>query len=191
MGFSAIFDGLYVDQLIQKKDGDTIIYPHGLLGRGYVLPAGEEPLFRRRMRLMMLVSITLGAAFAMFMLRIAQSDNPISLIDGAAIAGMAVLLFAGLRYYQGRLVAGLEPVAGARPTLRDWLRNARQARPTWTYWASIIFGLVMGLGSAAAIPLGASDGETSVVVSGAIMLVLSILAVIDGGIGITERRRTT
>jgi hypothetical protein len=42
MGLKSIFDGLYVNQLIQKNERDeTIIYPHGMMGRGYVLPSAS------------------------------------------------------------------------------------------------------------------------------------------------------
>ena len=42
-GLTGIFDDIYVKQLFQKNErGETVFYPFGLIGRGYLLPKERE-----------------------------------------------------------------------------------------------------------------------------------------------------
>ena len=188
MGLKSIFDGIYIDQLIQKDDrGETIVYPHGLLGPGYAVPADREPGLRQRLRTVMLVSVAVGLVFGVFLVRAIRSDSMLTPVGWAAISVLAILLFVILRRYQARLTAGLEPVAGPRPSFGEWMRRARQSRPAWTSWFSVIVGSLMGIGSAAAIALGANDGDMTVVIGGIVMAAISTLAAWDGLLGLKER----
>jgi hypothetical protein len=113
MGLKSIFDGLYVNQLIQKNERDeTIIYPHGMIGRGYVLPAEREAQVRDRLRLTMLVALVIGIGFGMTVMRMLDAEPDVSPLIWGAISASAVLLFSSLIYSQSRLATGLQPVAG-------------------------------------------------------------------------------
>jgi len=132
MGLKSIFDGLYIDQLIQKNEqGEFILYPHGLMGRGYLLPADREPAIRQRLRLTMLLSLIVGTMYGLFALRVVESGHVDSLLGWLLVIAIAVLLVGGILFYQSRLADGLEPEPGKQPTTGEWLRRGRKARPTW------------------------------------------------------------
>jgi hypothetical protein len=184
MGLKSIFDGLYVNQLIQKNERDeTIIYPHGMMGRGYVLPAEREAQVRDRLRLTMLVALVIGIGFGMTVMRMLDAEPDVSPLIWGAISASAVLLFSGLIYYQSRLATGLQPVVGPRPSLREWLRRGHQARPAWTYWFSLFAGVFLLTAAAAAI---ASGTGVLVLASGVFLLLIGGLGAVDGVLGLKE-----
>lgn len=190
MGLKNIFDGLYVDQLIQKNErGEIVIYPYGMMGGGYVLPAEREPAMRRRMRLTMLVALILGLVLGVLVLRVAQSENGISPLYWLALIGIGAPLLAAMIYYQRRLAVGLEPVAGPRPSAGEWLRRGRRARPAWTYWLNAVVGVLLVLLAMPVIALGPAQGDMVVTGSGVFLLLLGGLGVWDGTLGLMERAR--
>lgn len=189
MGLRSIFDGIYVDQLIQKNDqGDFTVYPYGIMGRGYVLPADREPHMRQRLRRLMLVSVVAGVVFAMAISRIAGLENAVSPLGWAAIIAIGAALFASLIYYQRRLARGLQHAPGPRPSVGEWLRRGRQSRPTWTYRFGVVAGLFLGLLSVLALGVGAVDGDALVIACSVFLLAISILAIWDGLLGLKDRR---
>jgi hypothetical protein len=190
MGLKSIFDGLYIDQLIQKNEqGEFILYPNGLMGRGYLLPADREPAIRQRLRLTMLLSLIVGTMYGLFALRVVESGHVDSLLGWLLVIAIAVLLVGGILFYQSRLADGLEPVPGKQPTTGEWLRRGRQARPTWTYWFSAIAGALLLLMSVAAIAVGMSDNDYFIVGCGVFLVLVSVLGAWDGVLGLKERSR--
>ncbi len=190
MGLKSIFDGIYVDQLIQKNErGEFVIYPYGIMGGGYVLPAEREPAMRRRMRLTMLVALILGTTLGVLLMRVVQSENAVSPFAWLALVGIGAPLLFAMIYHQRRLAVGLEPAAGPRPSAREWLRGGRRARPSWTYWFSTIVGLLLALLSMGAIGVGIADGDGVVIASGIFLLAISVFSAWDGLLGLNERRR--
>jgi uncharacterized membrane protein YfcA len=191
MGLKSIFDGLYIDQLIQKNDqGEFILYPHGLMGRGYLLPADREPAIRQRLRLTMLLSLIVGTMYGLFALRVVESSHVGSLLGWLLVIAIAVLLVGGILFYQSRLADGLEPVRGKQPSTGEWLRRGRQARPTWTYWVSAVAGVLLLLMSVAAIAVGMSDNDHFIVGCGVFLVLVSVLGAWDGLLGLKERSRS-
>lgn len=189
MSLKSIFDGVYVDQLIQKNDrGEIVVYPHGMLGRGYVLPPEREDEYRRRVRRMMAVSIFIGFGAAMLILRAIEAEGSVSPFGWVAVIAVAGLLLAGMIHYQSRIVIGLQPSADPRPSVATWMRRGRRARATWTCWFNVIVGSLMAIASVAAIVIGMHSGENVVIVSGVLLLLLSLFAVWDGVMGLQERR---
>jgi hypothetical protein len=188
MGLKTVFDGIYVDQLIHKNErGEFVIYPYGMMGGGYVLPADREPSVRRRLRLLMLSPFVLLIVFVSLL---GEAGTGITALTWAAVAGIGVLMLSVLIYFQRRLAAGLQPVDGPRPTARQWLHGARRSRPTWTHWFSVIAGLILGLLSVAAIGAGFADGDLLLIASGVFLLAISVLAACDGLLGLKEHRGT-
>jgi amino acid transporter len=187
MGIRGIFDGIYVDQLIQKNErGELVVYPHGMFGAGYMLPAELEPTMRRRVRTMMFISIVIGTVFAMLVMRVA--DASVTPLGWVVIAGIGGALIAGIIYYQRGLASGLQPVSGPQPSVGEWLRRGRQSRATWTYWFSAVLGLIMAPLSVAGIAAGFIDADLLVTVCSLFLLAVSLLAIWDGILGINERR---
>ncbi len=186
MGLKSIFDGLYVDQLIQKDEqGEFVFYPHGLMGRGYKLPAELEPSVRQRLRQRMLVALVLGGAFGILVVRLIGSGNDVGLA-GWAIS-IAAILFWGIRQYQKPLASGLEPTSGPRVSFGEWFRRGRRARPTWTYWASAVTGALMLVVASLVIALALADGDPVTIVCAVITLLLGALLTWDGALGIMDR----
>ena len=129
MGIKSIFDGLYVDQLFQKDErGRTVFYPHGLMGRGYRLPADREARVRRSMRRLLLVALVLGISFGLLVLRIMHTPGEVPPAIWLLGGGAFVLLLGLVAFLQARLALGLEPVSGPRPSVGEWLRAGRRVR---------------------------------------------------------------
>ncbi len=61
------FDGL-TDVLFKKDEkGNTIFYPWGILGKGYVIPDDKKDGFRLIIKRLLLISVPLAITFSMFM----------------------------------------------------------------------------------------------------------------------------
>lgn len=178
-----IFDGLYVDQLFHKTErGETVYYPFGLLGRGYLLPADREERVRRATRRLTFFSIATVVGLAL-VANLAFS----SLLSQTAMAVVAVLVvMAACVYLQLRLVSGLAPMAG-QPSRAEWFRRGRAARAPWTSWVSIAFGLVAVLFAAVGFAMGFSEGDTGSYFGGGFFLLVGALLIWDGTLGLIER----
>jgi hypothetical protein len=189
MGLARIFDGLYVDQLFQKNEqGETVLYPFGLMGRGYLLPAELETSVRRSMRLLILVSLVVSVCLGLLVLRIVNSPGPAQLEGWTVFGGLSVLLIGLIVYFQSRLAIGLEPVAARVPS-SAWLRRGRSARAVWTYWASVVGGVLVLLLAAAGTALGLEDGDSWGVLAGLFLLMLGVVLTWDGAMGLIERSK--
>jgi hypothetical protein len=124
-----IFDGLYIDQLFQRNErGETVYYPFGLMGRGYLLPAARVESVKRATRWLMILSLAIGIGFAFGVApRVVQGSalDPLRIVLAGAAFAMLVAVITSL---QSRLVMGLEPVAAQRIRAAEWLRRGRRAR---------------------------------------------------------------
>ncbi|MFA5901011.1 MAG: hypothetical protein WC829_18075 [Hyphomicrobium sp.] len=190
MGLKSIFDGLYVDQLIHKSDsGNFVVYPRGMMGPGYALPAARESTMRQRLRRLMLLSLVGGTSFAIFVLRAMQPEHALSSLGWALVSGLAVMLFGAIIYAQAQLTAGLERLPGPGPSVGARLRSARAARPTWTYWFSTVTGVIMIVAAVASVVLGLADKDMQTAASGVVLLCLGGLLATDGILGLAEGGR--
>jgi hypothetical protein len=189
-GVVRIFDGLYVDQLFQKNErGETVFYPHGLLGRGYLLPAAREAGIRQRMRLIMLMALAIGISFGFWAVRIIGEAGTLPLTGWLVAGGGFVLLLGLLALSQSRLAAGLEPVSTPPPSMREFLRRGRLARASWTYWVCILLGLVSLLLAGAGFALGLAEDGLMGFASGAFFLLVGAMLTWDGVLGLIERSK--
>lgn len=189
-GMVRIFDGLYVDQLFQKNErGETVFYPHGLLGRGYLLPAEREAGIRRRMRLIMLLALVIGISFGLLVVRLIEEAGTLPLTGWLIAGGGFVLLLGLIAFSQSRLAAGLEPVSTQSPSMREFLRRGRAARASWTYWASIVLGLVSLLFAGAGFAFGLAEDGLAGFASGAFFLLVGSMLTWDGVLGLIERSK--
>ncbi|MEI9899470.1 MAG: hypothetical protein WDN31_04275 [Hyphomicrobium sp.] len=174
----------YVDQVVQTNEqGEIIVYPYGLFGRGYLLPAGEEQTFRDRLSKATYQSLTMASAFG---LPVAYATR-VGYISWPVQAAIWSAILAGILYSQWQLAAGLQPAPNQVP-IGERLRRARQARPPWTYWYTIGFGLFLvplGVGTAAI-----ANGNWLVIPGSVMMMVLGVYGVIDGVLGLIERSRS-
>lgn len=189
MGIMRIFDGLYVDQLFQKNElGETVFYPHGLMGRGYRVPADRESSIRGTMRILMVIALAVGIGFGILALRIIEQPGAITPM-GWVIGGGAFILFLVLiTTLQSRLATGLEPVSEPRPSAGTWLKRGRQARARWTHWACIGLGVFSLLLAGAGFAFGLAEEGLLGFLSGVFFLTVGALLTWDGVMGLIERR---
>lgn len=191
MGIRSIFDGLYVDQLFQKDErGETVFYPHGLMGRGYRLPAEREHRVRQAMRRLVATSLVVGISFGLLALRMigtSEAARPVIWLIGG---GAFVALLGLVACLQSCLAEGLEPVSGPRPSIGQWLRAGRGVRALWTHWACIGLGLFGLLMAGAGFALGIADGDPWGFASGGFMLLVGAALTWDGVLGLIERTTT-
>lgn len=180
----SLVDGLYVDQLFQKTEsGDTVYYPYGLIGPGYLLSAEREAELRGATRSLMLVSLILGAAFGLLALRIMDSPGAVTPVGWLVLGGLLGGLIGFVLFLQRRLVRGLARAPGPRPSLRDWLKRARGARPKWALVVFIVLGVLCVVLSAGGLHVGDVEG----VLSGLVLLLIGGLLLWDGVQGLIER----
>jgi hypothetical protein len=157
-GLTGIFDDIYVKQLFQKNErGETVFYPFGLIGRGYLLPKEREADVRQATRLLTLASLIASISLGLLVTRVSGSAHSVSLGGWLALGAIFSAILAATIYFQFRLAAGLES-AGERVAAGEWLRRGRQARAAWTYWASVIAGIFFLLLAIAGAALGIADG---------------------------------
>jgi hypothetical protein len=191
MSVKSIFDGLYLDQLFQKNErGETVFYPHGLMGRGYLLPAEREDGVRNRMRLLMIVALVGGGSLGLLLLRIVNSAGTVQPVGWLIGGGLFALFIGALVPFQSRLAQGLTPVEGPRPSALEWLKAGRAARSRWTHWACLGLGAFSLLMAIAGFAFGYADGDQWAFASGGFMLLVGTALTWDGALGLVERSRT-
>lgn len=189
-GMVRIFDGLYVDQLFQKNErGETVFYPYGLLGRGYLLPAEREASIRQRMRLIMLAALVIGISFGFLAVRIIEWTGTLPLTGWLVAGGGFVLLLGLIVFFQSQLTAGLEPASTPPPSMGEFLRRGRLARASWTYWACIVLGLVSLLFAGAGFAFGLAEDGLAGFASGTFFLLVGAMLTWDGVLGLIERSK--
>lgn len=110
-----IFDWLFVNQLFHTNErGETIFYPNGLTGRGYLVPPEREADVRSGVRRLAMLALTGTFVLVVLVPRLIEAWWGITLplpwfIGGAVVAlvGIVGAVIAGL----ARLTAGLAPVS--------------------------------------------------------------------------------
>jgi len=115
MAVTGIFDALLVNQLFHTNErGETVFYPNGLAGRGYLVPPEREPSVRSGLRRLVLTALIGSIVFPVLVPRIIESWLGITLPLGWFIGGVLVATVIGVGaiiYSLSRLAAGLEPVS--------------------------------------------------------------------------------
>ncbi len=192
MGLRSVFDGLYVNQLFQRNEqGETLFYPFGLMGRGYLLPREREEGVRQSMRRLMVASLVVGLVFGLLAVRVVEAAGTVQPVSWL-ISGTAFLLLLGsIVYFQARLTHGLVAATGSRPQAGEWLKRARRSRPSWTYWASVVSGVLTLLLGAAGTAFSANDGDIIGIAGGAFLFIAGGFLTWDGLKGLIDRSKDT
>lgn len=185
---SNIFDGLYVDQLFHKNErGETIFYPFGLMGRGYLLPVEREAGMRRSMRWLMMISLLFGGLFGVIVLRMLAPVEAVPLLTWLIAGGAFAAGLGAIAYAQSRMSRGLEPMQGPAPTAGEWFRRGRAARAPWTHRVCLGLGLFSLLLAVGGFSLGIADGDWTSLAAGLFMLAVGALLTWDGALGLKAR----
>jgi hypothetical protein len=181
-----IFDGIYVSQLFQTNErGETIFYPFGLWGKGYVVPPDRIDSLKHTARLRTFFWVLAGTVCAY--LFVGASDAKISTTSWSAIAPIAVLMIAVSMYTQFRMAAGLDPTA-EHVSFVERLRRGRKSRPYWSFWVSIVSGSLCIFLGAVAVGLNAFDNNVVTIMASAFLVFIGILGTWDGFLGLSEVR---
>ena len=115
MSVTGIFDALFVNQLFGANErGETVFYPYGLTGRGYLVPAEREASVRSGVRWLALVALTGAIVFAVLLPRTLEAwlgfTLPLSWFIGYVVVA-TVIGVAAIIHSLSRLTAGLAPVS--------------------------------------------------------------------------------
>lgn len=191
MGLRNIFDGLYVDQLIQKNErGESVIYPHGLAGHGYVLPPERVEAVRTKMRRLMLLAVATGLVGSFVVLRIYAAGGHVSPATWVLGAGGSVLALAAVIAMQLRLASGLKKSATEqrRPSIGVFMRNARMARPLWSLWGEVALGAVVLVPGMQDLIAALNTADPTGIGQNALIVFIGGYILWDGAIGILQRR---
>lgn len=115
MGLTRIFDRLFVDQLFQTTaQGETVFYPNGAVGRGFLVTAEREPDVRSGVRRLFLLALFGSLALASLVPRAIEGALGFTLPLGWFAGGVAVVLVvmvAVIVRALARLTQGLAPVS--------------------------------------------------------------------------------
>ena len=115
MSVTSMFDALFVNQLFHTNErGETVFYPYGLTGRGYLVPAEREASVRSGVRWLALVALTGAIVFAVLLPRMLEAwlgfTLPLSWFLGYVVVALPVGVVA-IIYALSRLTEGLAPVS--------------------------------------------------------------------------------
>jgi hypothetical protein len=180
------FDGVFVDPVFQKNDhGETIFYPFGLLGQGYLAP--EDRLAGLRQAARGLWIFTLVATISLVPLS-RKMDIP-GAVGWLIYACAFALLIGVIVHLQARLAAGLKPTQSPRPSAGLRLRRARAARPPWSHWVLFLIGAFNLLLAGTGLTLGISDSDLVTIALAALWLLVGAALTLDGVLGLIEQSK--
>ena len=169
----------------RNEAGQTVMYPNGVLGRGYILPSAETEQRMRRILMWMIIAAGVAGGLGgqgMFAYFGRPADWPMHAWVAALIAFAA--LGAAYRLIAARLAQGLAPVE-ARLTVLDALKRQSEAMPRWYLVFLAIFSPIMAMGAAHGIAMGPA---TSMRVLSGIGLVLFGTTTVQAIYGLTRRQ---
>lgn len=180
------FDGVFVDPVFEKNDrSETIYYPFGLLGQGYLAPEDRLAGLRQAARGLWIFTLVATISLILLLRRIDITGAVGWLIYACAFA----LLIGVIVYLQARLAAGLKPTQSPRPSAGQRLRRARAARPSWSHWVLFLIGAFNLLLAGTGIALGISDTDLVTIALPALWLVVGAALTLDGVLGLIERSK--
>jgi hypothetical protein len=167
--------------LFTRNDaGQSVVYPNGALGRGYILPNAETEQRMRRILMWMIISAGVAGGLGgqgMFMYFGRPSDWPTQAWVTALIALGAFA--AAYRFAAVGLARGLAPVE-ARLSIVDALRRQSEAMPRWYLVLLAIISPIIALGAVHGIVMGPTAGMRVLSGIGAVLFATTTVQAIYG-----------
>jgi drug/metabolite transporter (DMT)-like permease len=115
MGVTRMYDWLFADQMFRRNErGETVFYPNGPAGRGYLVPPEREPEVRSGVRRLSLVSLIGTLVVIVLVPRTVEWWLAVTIPLTWFIAGALVALVIGFGLTMralSRLTAGLAPAS--------------------------------------------------------------------------------
>ncbi len=121
-------DGLAASSFKTDEKGNTVFFPWGILGKGYILPEDEKDIIRRSFKRHMILILTLAIACSLLF-------NIYVLVLGLA------LYYVGYAFWVNRLTKGLT-LSTSTLTSIDARESAARAHDTATLWFFEIVSLL-------------------------------------------------
>lgn len=112
MSVAGIFDALFVNQLFRTNtQGQTVYYPNGVTGRGYLVPPDREPGLRSGLRWLVLFALAGVNLLLVIVPRLIEAwlgtEIPLPWFIGGVLTAGVILVWAIIRWLS-RLATGLE-----------------------------------------------------------------------------------
>ena len=140
------FDGLASGIFKKNKDNQSVYYPWGILGKGYVLPDAERESAIKNM-----VILFYQLFFAVFVIFSIIFKN--ILIFGLGVIGLIVWFL-----YQSKQLTKNCPVSTEKLTLKEGYTNSAKAHNLWVLYALLAVSVIFTLFGLALLIGGKSVG---------------------------------
>jgi Na+-translocating ferredoxin:NAD+ oxidoreductase RnfD subunit len=124
------FDGLAASSFKKDDKGNTLFFPWGILGKGYLLPEDRKDDIRRSLKRHMMLVVPLAIACSMF--------------TWIGLLVALPLYYVSYAFWVNRLIKGL-PTSTEKLTFADSTTGAAQAHNTITLWLLEIGSLLFVL----------------------------------------------
>jgi hypothetical protein len=127
------FDGLASGSLKKNSEDQTVFYPFGILGKGYILP--DQPAEQR---------------IRAFLVRYYKISLPVSIVFtnfSWVWATIAVIIFAAWFYFGTKALVANYQQSDSTLTLRESFTNSAVTHNAFTLWIFLIFSFLLLAGS--------------------------------------------
>jgi hypothetical protein len=187
-GQTMSIQGILTAALFQRdEDGRTVMFPSGVMGRGYVLPdaATEQKMRRALMWLQVCSGLFGGIGVGIMMVLLGHLKSWPHMVWAIALASLVVLV-TGQRAAVKRLTRDMTP-ASQRLRVVDSLKRQAEAMPRWFLGFNVVIAALMIIGSAFLMFVAASMVKSALSL-GVIALFAVVMA--QAIYGLTHRAQT-
>jgi len=173
-------DALTTQLFKLDESGRRLVFPNGVLGRGYVLPdEAAEARLRRALMWIMIGAIVIGVAVSQIIVLALGDPGQWPSAAWAGIGAALVAIALGYRAIVGRLVRGLASTS-ARLSMLEAIERQAKALPRWYLWFMAGTGVLLGLGSIGMALSAGSTPERLMGVAGALLFAMVLLQAVYG-----------
>jgi FtsH-binding integral membrane protein len=187
-GQTMSIQGILTAALFQRdEDGRTVMFPNGVMGRGYVVPdaATEQKMRRALMWLQVCSGLFGGIGVEIMMVLFGHLKSWPPMIWAIALASLVVLV-TGQRAAVKRLTRDMTP-ASQRLRVVESLKRQAEAMPRWFLGFNVVIAALMIIGSAFMMFVAASMVKSALSL-GVIALFAVVMA--QAIYGLTHRAQT-